>query len=335
MPNFTGTKVLVTGSTGFVGGHLARRLLHEGAEVTLLVRESSNKDAVEEFKRRGAIVVYGDVTSPDSVRLAVRNQEYVFHCAALYREAKFPDEVYMKVNFEGTKNILEAARDAKVKRVVHTSTTGVHSHIPNPPANEDHPYHPTDVYQVSKTEAEKLARKFFESGEVSGVILRPAMIWGEGDRRILKLFRGIAHRKLPIIGTGKTWTHWIYVQDLVEAYLLAATAPAAPGKIYLIAGRRPVLMQDVFKTISEIAGVKLLPYRIPAWPIQLVGSIVELFCRPFGIEPPIHRRRADFFVKNRSFDTTRAQQDLGFRPRFDFEEEAKIIFSWYRDHGWL
>lgn len=335
MSTFSAIKVLVTGATGFVGGHLARRLLKEKAEVTLLVRRSSDPKTLAELEAAGARLVYGDITSPDSVREAVDGQTYVFHCAALYREAKFPDEAYMQVNFEGTRNLLEACKLAGVKRMVHTSTIGVHSHIPNPPAREDEPYLPTDSYQISKTEAEKLARSYFESGALDGVILRPAMIWGEGDRRILKMFKGVAHRKLPLIGTGKTWTHWIYVEDLVDAYLLAAVTPAARGQTYIIAGKRPVLMKEVFATIARIAGVKPLPFRVPAWPIQIAGSCVEALCRPFGIEPPLHRRRVDFFVKNRWFDTSKAQRELQFKPRHEFEEEARIVYSWYRDHGWL
>lgn len=335
MQTFTASKVLVTGATGFVGGHLARRLIREKAEVTLLVRTGSDAKTISDFESSGARLVYGDLTSPESVREAVRGQAYVFHCAALYREAKFPDQAYMQVNFEGTRNLLQACGQAGVKRIVHTSTIGVHSHIENPPADENEPYLPTDAYQESKTQAEKLARGMFESGALNGVILRPAMIWGEGDRRILKLFRGIAHRKLPLIGTGKTWTHWIYVQDLVDAYLLAATTEAARGQIYIIAGRRPVLMEEVFATIARIANVKLLPFRVPAWPIQLAGSCVEALFRPFGIEPPLHRRRVDFFVKNRAFDTSKAQRELQFKPRHEFEEEARIVYSWYRDNGWL
>lgn len=335
MSQLTGKRVLVTGATGFVGSHLTRRLLSLGAVVTLLVRRGGNPQLLEEFEAHGAMLCFGDVTDPVSINNAMREQEFVFHCAALYREAKYPDRAYMQVNFEGTRNLLEAAEKERVKCFIHTSTTGVHSHIPNPPAREDAPYHPADIYQVSKTEAEKLARSYFESGRLNGVILRPAMIWGEGDKRILKLFRGIARRSLPLIGTGTTWTHWIYVQDLVEAYILAATTEQARGQIYFIAGRQPVLMKDVFATISNIAHVPLLPFRVPAWPIQFFGSIIELLCRPFGVEPPLHRRRADFFVKNRWFDTSKAQRELGFKPRGDFEDEAKIIYTWYRQHGWL
>lgn len=338
MSAFIGKRVLVTGATGFVGGHLARRLLRDRAEVTVLVRPSSPSvagKALTELKALGAQVALGDVSDRDSVFNAIKGQDYVFHCAALYREAKFPDELYFKVNLDGTKNVLDAALAHGVTRAIHTSTIGVHSHIAHPPADENEPYLPTDVYQVSKVEAEKYARSLFETRKLAGTVIRPAMIWGEGDTRFLKLFRGIARRRLPLIGSGNEWTHWIYVHDLVDAYLLAAQKEPAIGQTYIIAGRHPVSMRQVYQTIARIAGVKPLPLRVPALPIQVLGSLVEAVCRPFGVEPPLHRRRCDFFIKNRAFDTTKALRDLGFCPRYDFEEEAQRIFSWYKEQAWL
>ncbi|MBL7661377.1 NAD-dependent epimerase/dehydratase family protein [bacterium] len=332
--SFTGKKVLVTGSTGFVGSHLTVRLLEQQNIVTLLARSTSNNEQLKKFIQLGAKVITGDLTNRESVFQAAQNQEYIFHVGALYREAKFPDQVYFDVNLEGTRHVFDAAKEHSIKRVIHTSTTGVHSHIENPPADESYPYHPTDVYQISKTEAEKLAKERIAGGQ-DITVLRPAMIWGQGDRRILKLFRGIYQRKLPIIGTGKSWTHWIYVQDLVTSYLLAALTPQAKGQIYLIAGNDPLPLDQVYQAISRVSGVPLLPYRIPAFPIQLVGSCVELLCRPFGIEPPIHRRRVDFFVKNRAFNTSKARTELGFKSTHSFEEEVQIIFNWYKNQQWL
>ena len=94
-------------------------------------------------------------------------------------------------------------------------------------------------------------------------------------------------------------------------------------------------MAEVFETIAKVAGVKPLPFRVPAAPIQLLGSITERICKPFGIEPPIFRRRVDFFVKNRCFKTDKAQEQLGFKPRYDFGEEADLLYRWYKNHGWL
>jgi len=152
---------------------------------------------------------------------------------------------------------------------------------------------------------------------------------------MLKLFKGVARRRFPVIGDGKTLTHWVYVKDLVNGFLLAADRAPAAGGIYIFAGRRPITISELVATIAKRAGVKPLPFRIPALPVQLLGSLVETLCIPFGIEPPIYRRRVDFFTKDRCFDTTKAQTELGYQPLGDVEDEIDQIYTWYSQHGWL
>lgn len=335
MSSLKGQLVLVTGSTGFVGVHLTRALLALGAKVRILVRKTSNQSTVEEFKKSGAEVFYGDVCNKESVISASVGCFRIFHVAALYREAKFPDSVYFDVNLEGTRNVLDACVKNKVARLIHCSTIGVHSNISNPPANESEPYHPTDVYQESKCEAEKLVNAYFAKGLLETVIIRPAMIWGEGDRRIFKLFKGIVEKKLPIIGNGKVLTHWLYVQDLVSGFILAAEKDSAIGQTYILAGKESRTLEETYQLIAKKAGVKLFPFKIPALPIRILGAIVEFICLPFGIEPPLHRRRADFFIKNRSFDISKAERELGYKPVHSLEQEVEIIYNWYQQQGWL
>ncbi|MCB0346788.1 MAG: NAD-dependent epimerase/dehydratase family protein [Bdellovibrionales bacterium] len=335
MKILNGKKLLVTGATGFVGGHLTRRLLKEGYDVSILVRTTSDPAEVDELKRLGAKLHYGDVTDRESVFEAVKGKDIIFHIAALFREAKFPDQVYWNVNVKGTENVLDAAEEFGCQRVIHCSTIGVHSHIEDSPADENEAYRPDDVYQVSKCEGEKLVKERFAAGRIKGTIIRPAMIWGDGDRRILKLFRGVARRRFPIIGNGQTWTHWIYVHDLVNSFILAAEKDEAIGQTYIIAGNEPHTLQEVVEAVAEAAGVKPLPIKIPAAPVQALGSLVEFVCRPFGIEPPLHRRRVDFFTKNRWFDTRKAESELGFHATHDFRTEVKKIYNWYDQQGWL
>jgi nucleoside-diphosphate-sugar epimerase len=279
--------------------------------------------------------VLGDLKDEAAIAEAVRGATYVFHIAAVFREAKFQDSEYFDVNAGGTQRILRAAKRSGVKRVIHCSTNGVHGGSYEGAVNEDAPFAPADVYQESKCEAERVALKESADGSIECVIIRPGMIWGEGDRRFLKMFRGIARRRLPIIGSGQTVTHWTYVKDLVESFLLAAITPAANRRAYLIAGREPVVLSHVYQTIAQLAGVSVVPVRVPAWPLQLLGSVIERVVRPFGIEPPLHRRRVDFYVKNRCFDISRARSELGFLPTCSFEEEAERIFRWYQREGWL
>lgn len=328
-------KVLVTGATGFVGNHLTRRLLEIGADVRIIVRETSDQTLISEFKEKGAKIFYGDITSKEKVFEAAEGAQYIFHIAALFRQAKHDDSIYYDVNVEGTRHILEAAEWNNVERMLHCSTVGVHSHILSPPADETEAYRPGDIYQETKCEGEKLAQEAFKSQKVRGAVIRPAMIWGEGDKRMLKLFKGVSRRKFPVIGDGKTLTHWIYVHDLVDGFILAAIKEAALGQTYIIAGKRPASISELVETVAKCAKTKALPFKVPAKPVQLAGSLCEAVFKPLGAEPPLYRRRVDFFTKDRHFDTRKAQNELGFSPQNDFEGEVKNIYSWYEEKGWL
>ena len=188
--------VLVTGATGFTGGHLARHLLQAGERVAVLVRPSSEARAAA-LKEAGADVRVADLSDAAAVAAAAQGCEVVYHIAATYREAGQGDAAYTRVNVDGTRHVLEGALSAGVRRVVHCSTGGVHGHIEHPPANETAPYTPGDVYQRTKLEAEELARSFGLRHRLEIVIARPIGIYGPGDLRFLKMFRGIARGRFP------------------------------------------------------------------------------------------------------------------------------------------
>ncbi len=325
-------KALITGANGFVGSHLCRHLLENGYQVRAMHRASSDLSTLSGLDLE---LIAGDVRNIDEVRRAVAGQDVVFHIAALFREAGHPDSVYYDVNVQGVKNVFDAAIEAGVKKVIHCSTIGVHSHIPDPPANEEEEFRPGDVYQNSKYEGEKLAQGYYRSGKIGGAIIRPAMIWGPGDKRTLKLFRGIARGTMPLIGTGKTLVHWILVTDLVRAFRLAAEKDVPAGRVFIIAGDRPLSMQYLYQTIAGAFSKKPPWLRVPALPLQILGSIMETICVPFGIEPPLYRRRVDFFTKTRAFDCSRAKKELGFLPEHSFEDEVAYIAGWYKEQGWI
>src|SRR4029077_2337859 len=183
---------LVTGATGFTGGHLARGLLARGHSVRVLVREP---DQAGDLQAAGFDVAMGDIRDQSAVTSALRNVDVVYHIAAIYRQAGVAPATYRAVNATAVGEIIEAASRSRVKRVVHCSTVGVHGNIEHPPANEDAPLAPGDVYQVSKVEGERIARDAAARTGVEVVIARPSGIYGPGDRRLLKLFRGVARRR--------------------------------------------------------------------------------------------------------------------------------------------
>jgi nucleoside-diphosphate-sugar epimerase len=325
-------KVLITGGTGFVGGHLVERFLKEGFEVRALVRKSSK---LENLKRLKAEIVFGDVTKKESLKKALRDVEKVFHIAALFRQARFPDKAYWEVNARGTENILEASLEAGVGQFVHCSTVGVLSHISNPPADETHPYNPGDVYQESKAEGEKLALRYWRDRSLPVVVVRPAMVYGPGDLRLLKLFKAIARGRFIMLGSGKTLAHFVYIDDLIQGFLKTASEEKAEGEVYIIAGETPITLNELAKMIAEELNVSLPPIHLPVKPFQVLGSICETLCRPLKIEPPIFRRRVDFFTKDRSFNIAKARRELNYSPCVGMKEGIKRTATWYKKKGYL
>jgi dihydroflavonol-4-reductase len=185
--------VLVTGATGFTGGHLAEHLVKHGDSVRALVRPRSRaRFDASSLPSAGVVAMEGDLTDASALKRAADGVDVVYHIAATYREAGQPDSAYRAINVEGTRNVLEAARAGGAHRVVHCSTGGVHGHVANPPANEDAPFNPGDVYQETKLEAEQMARAFGDRTGFDVVVARPIGIYGPGDTRFLKMFRGLA-----------------------------------------------------------------------------------------------------------------------------------------------
>jgi dihydroflavonol-4-reductase len=325
-------RLLVTGATGFTGGHLARALAARGDEVRVLARDPARAAPLADA---GLQVFAGDLRDPHALEPALRTVDLVYNVAALYREAGLPDEMYHAVNARAVGSLIEAAARAGVRRVVHCSTVGVHGDVREPPANEEAPLDPGDVYQRSKVEGETVAREAAERHGVELVIARPTGIYGPGDRRLLKLFRGVVRRRFVVLGDGRISYHLTYVDDVVEGLRLCGETPRAAGRTYILGGPETPTLDDIVRTIAGEAGVPAPRLHLPVWPVWLLGAACEAVCRPFGIEPPLHRRRVDFFTKNRAFDITRARHELGFAPAVGLQEGVRRTLAWYREHGWL
>ena len=262
-------------------------------------------------------------------------QDAVLHVAAVYRTAGHPDEYYREVNVRGTERLLEAAARHGVRRFVHTSTVGVHGHVEHPPADETAPFAPGDIYQETKAEAEALVFDYYRRRGVPVTVVRPGAIYGPGETRLLKLFRAIARGRYAIVGSGRTFYHPVYIDDLVAGYLLALERDEAVGESFLICGPSYVSQRDLAALVAKATGGRVLPFRIPARPIQWAGDLVEAICVPLGLEPPLHRRRVDFWTKSRAFTIEKARRLLGYDPKVSLEQGIARTAAWYREAGWL
>ncbi len=325
-------RALVTGATGFTGGHLVRGLAARGHQVRAIAR---NPARAADLEQQGVAVLRGDLRDRASLNAAVSNIDVVYNIAAIYREAGTSTEMYRQVNATSVAELIEAAHAAGVKRVVHCSTVGVHGDVEHPPANEDAPLRPGDIYQETKLEGEELARSTGQRLGIEVTIVRPTGIYGPGDRRLLKLFRGVARGRFPMLGSGQIYYHLTYIDDLVEGFCLCGEHPAAAGRTYIIAGPEVTTLNELVERIARVAGAKPPGIHWPVWPVWIAGALCEALCKPFGLEPPLYRRRVDFYTKSRSFDISRARAEIGYAPRVSIEDGAARTLAWYREYGWL
>ncbi|HHS14091.1 MAG TPA: NAD-dependent epimerase/dehydratase family protein [bacterium] len=320
---------LVTGVTGFTGGHLARYLLNKGRCVRGLALPGIDTNDLE---KDGIEIIAGDLTKPDTLKRAIRGVDRVYHIAAVYREQDVPRKHFFEVNVGGTRNLLEVAKGEGVGRVIHCSTVGVQGEIADPPATEETPCSPGDYYQESKLEGERLALEYAKAG-LPLVVFRPVGIYGPGDDRFLKLFRFIQKGKFRMLGSGRVLYHLTYIDDLVEGIYLVGQKPNIEGEIFTLAGDRYTTLNELVAVIAEVLGVEISLRRYPVWPVWIVGALCEMICTPLRIQPPIYRRRVDFFIKDRAFDITKAKTRLGYAPRVDLKTGLSRTAQWYKEQG--
>lgn len=326
-------RVLVTGATGFTGGHLARTLAACGYDVRALVRQQGGPAA--DLAASGVTLTTGDLRDRASLAAATAGVDVVYHIAAIYRQAGLPDDAYRAVNATAVGDVIEAAARSGVRRVVHCSTVGVHGDVEHPPANEEAPLRPGDIYQETKLEGERIARDAARRLGIEVTIARPTGIYGPGDRRLLKLFRGVARRRWITLGSGEIYYHLTYIDDLVDGFRLCGEHPTAANRTYILAGGEVTTLNALVDLIAKIAGVPAPRVHLPVWPVWAAGAVCEALCAPLGIAPPLYRRRVDFFTKSRAFDIARARSELGYAPRVGLRDGIARTLDWYRQHGWL
>ena len=325
-------KALVTGATGFTGGRLARFLAERGDNVRALVRDRAKATALA----GGAIeVVEGDLTNPASLERAMAGVDVIYNIAALYRAAGLSASVYRAVNATAVGTIVELAKRTGVRRVVQCSTVGVHGDVEHPPANEDAPLRPGDIYQETKLEGEQIGWDAARKTGLEFVVVRPSGIYGPSDRRLFKVFGKVAQGRFVMLGSGRHFYHVTYIDDLCAGFRLCATTPAAAGRTYILAGGELTTLAQLVEITADVARVAPPTRRVPVWPVWLAAGACELVCAPFGISPPLYRRRVDFFRKSRAFDISRARGELGFEPKIGLREGIGRTLEWYREQGWI
>jgi nucleoside-diphosphate-sugar epimerase len=329
--------VLITGGTGFIGSHLAERLIAKGQQVRVLAKlnTSREQDNAMLLRKAGAEVIVGGVEDASLMKQAMEGVTRVFHIAAAMREANVPDALFWKINVQATEKLLQASLGSGVNRFVYCSTVGVMGRPERLPADEDIVCQPNDIYQRTKYEAEKVVLRYHREHDMPVVIIRPPEVYGPRDFRLLKLFRGIKNGRFLMIGDGKGKHHLLFIDDLIDGMELAAEKREATGQVFILADESAIELNEFVKLIARQLEVSIPRARIPYAPVYLLAMMVEFLCRPLRIQPPLYRRRVKFFKHNYWFDITKARQTIGFNPRIGLPAGISRTIRWYTEAGLL
>ncbi len=325
-------RVFLTGATGFVGWHVLRALLARGDAVRCLVRRESRAALAAALP---ADRVEGDLGDLDALRRGMDGAELVIHCAADYR-LHVPDPGRMlETNVEGTRNVMRAAWECGVPKVVHTSTVGALGLPANgAPADESSPVSYAEMigpYKRTKFLAERVAEEWAARG-LPVVIVNPSTPVGERDVKPTATGRMIVdflRRRMPAyVDTG---LNLVDVKDVAEGHLLAAERGRV-GRRYIL-GHRNMTLKEIADALSELSGVPAPRLRVPHWMPMAAAALSTGVARLAGGEPAIPLDAVRLSRHRMFFDSGRATRELGYRPS-PVEPALRRAVEWFRAEGY-
>lgn len=328
-------KILISGATGFIGSRLSLLARQDGHEVVATGRrnnavETSRSEALE---RAGVHLIEGSLVDAQFARRVTEGCHGIIHLAAAQHESNVPDEYFRQVNVDGTSTLLDAAVSQGVRRFVYGSTIGVYGSAAEGKLDEASPPHPVNVYGRTKLEAESVVRGYSDRLEQS--IIRISETYGPGDFRLLKLFKAIKRGRFAVVGAGDNLHQVIHVDDLSRGLLLGLTHPAAVGETFVLAGQEVMSTREMVARVAAAVDRPAPGLRVPLWPFLAAAVVMEKTLPPLGIEPPLHRRRLDFFRKSFLFSVDKARDRLGFAPQIGFADGARATAGWYAEQRLL
>jgi nucleoside-diphosphate-sugar epimerase len=323
-----GKVVLVTGATGYIGSHLVRQLLREGAQVRALVRNPVKASALEKL---GAEIHTADFSRPVSLPDVVNGCRVVFHAAGAVNEFR-PYSYYRAVNVEGTRALAKAAAEARVERFIHTSSVVVYGAHAGKDVNESSPYRKSGFpYADTKLEGEKVVRRMVEERGLPAVIVQPSEVYGPEDPSwIIRPLGMINKGKMVLVSRGSGLIQPIYIDDVVRGILRAA-GKGIIGQSYIICGSEAVTLREFFDYHRRILGKAQLP-SVPAWLALTLATLAEWASRILRTPPIFTRQEARLTTMHAAFDGGKARRELGFEPQVTLPEGMRRVEEWWRSN---
>lgn len=328
-------KVLITGGTGFLGSSLALRLRGRGESVVVIAKEATPREAAnaKELRDAGVDVRLGEFGDEPLVADALKGVDLVYHIAAAMREANVGDGHFHEVNVNQTKRLLARCKDGGVGRFVYCSTGGVVGTDRGVTTDEDTDFRPKDIYQLTKGIAEKAVLEFSRTTGYPVAAIRPPGVYGARDGRLVKLFRMVQKGRFLMFGDGRGKHHNVYIDDLLDAFEMAAVKPEAVGRVFNASGPESVPLTDFVLEIARSVDAEVRFVKVPYPPVAAAAVLCETLCRPFGIQPPLYPRRLDFYRHDEDFSNRRAREVLGWTPKHSLAEGLAKTAAGYWAQG--
>jgi len=315
------TNVLITGATGLVGRHFARRVADAGFNVLAMVRRNSDRGALDGVPVR---FVEADLADPESLPAALTEADVVVHAAAHVGDWG-PAEKYRAINVIALEHMLNAAeRHGRLQRWIQISSLGVYPARHHYGTDETVPPNPAglDGYTQTKAEAESVIHRHERDYGLPAVILRPGFIYGPGDRHALtRIIDKIQNGKMKLLGRGDRLLNNTAVDNLCDAILLAIETPNIDGETFNIRDARLVTREEFINTVADYLR-KPHPRHVPEWLGRLIVGPIETAARLRGRETPplLTRAQIKFLTLNLDFSIAKAKRVLGYQPRVDFRD---------------
>jgi ornithine--oxo-acid transaminase len=323
---------LVTGATGFIGGHLAERLVQEGHQVRCLVRATSDTSLLEKLDLEIAV---GDLTSPRTLAGAADGCRYVFHCGALVSDWGTTNEI-ARINVGGTQNLLAASVSASVQRFIHFSTTDVYGYPGGMAVDESHTATRfRNWYAQTKLTAEVEVGRTASAHALDAVILRPATVYGPRSTDVVgEMARAIRGGNMLLVGGGRAVAGLCYVENLIDVALLALRHEAAPGNAFNVSDGLDVTWREFTNGLAEGLGCSRVRWSLPYWMANSIGFSLEhgyrLLRRTTRLQTPplLSRQAVQVMGTNQDFSNRKARELLGWEPRIDYATGLEATIAW-------
>lgn len=304
-------KYLVTGATGFVGGHVARQLKAQGHDIVALVR---SPERAQDLAALGITLAKGNVTDKASMRAPMTGVDGVYHIAGWYKIGVKDKRDGQKINIDGTRNVLELMKELGIHKGVYTSTLAINSDTHGKLVDESYQFHGKHIseYDRTKAEAHKVAEQFIAGG-LPLVIVMPGVVYGPGDTSSIRTtFIQYLERKLPMI-PQRTAFSWAHVEDIATAHI-ATMESGKPGQSYIIAGPTHTLV-DAMHITQALTGVRA-PVSVPPWMLSSMAPAMGVMEKVATL-PESYTSEGLRVIAGTTYigDNSKATRELGYNPR--------------------